>query len=418
MKVSALAENLRGSEIIKIAGEINELKRQGQNIANLTIGDYDSNIYPIPFELKQGIVEAYSANQTNYPPADGVLALRESVSVFLKNRLGLDYKANQILISGGSRPLIYSTYLAVVDPGDKVVFPAPSWNNNHYCDLLKAEGIMVQTRAENNFMPTADELRPHIKGAALLALCSPLNPTGTMFGKKDLEEICDLVIAENKTRAAGEKPLYFLYDQIYSQLTFGDNQHFDPVTLRPELKDYVIFIDGASKCFAATGVRVGWGFGPEGVINNMKAIVGHMGAWSPKAEQVAMAKYIMDDTAVNSYLDTLKARVQQSLATLHEGFQQLKADGFSVDSIAPMGAIYLTIKIDYRGKTTPDGQLLQTSADINFYLIKEAKIAFVPFAAFGTGDEVTWFRASVGACSYEDIAAAMPRVREALAKLK
>ncbi len=418
MKVSALAENLRGSEIIKIAGEINELKRQGQNIANLTIGDYDSNIYPIPDELKQGIVEAYAANQTNYPPADGVLALRESVSVFLKNRLGLDYKPNQILISGGSRPLIYSTFLAVVDPGDKVVFPAPSWNNNHYCDLLKAESIMVQTRAEHNFMPTADELRPHIKGAALLALCSPLNPTGTMFGKKDLEEICDLVIAENKSRAAGEKPLYFLYDQIYSQLTFGDNQHFDPVTLRPELKDYVIFIDGASKCFAATGVRVGWGFGPEGVINNMKAIVGHMGAWSPKAEQVAMAKYIMDDTAVNSYLDNLKARVQQSLTTLHEGFQQLKADDFSVDSIAPMGAIYLTIKIDYKGKTTPDGSVLETSADINFYLIKEAKIAFVPFAAFGTGDEVTWFRASVGACGYEEIAAAIPRVREALAKLK
>jgi aspartate aminotransferase len=418
MKVSELAQNLRGSEIIKIAGEINELKRQGQNIANLTIGDYDSNIYPIPAELKQDIVEAYADNQTNYPPADGVLSLRESVSAFLKKRLGLDYKPNQILISGGSRPLIYSTYLAVVDPGDKVVFPAPSWNNNHYCDLLKAEGVMVQTRAENNFMPTADELRPHIKGAALLALCSPLNPTGTMFGKKDLEEICDLVIAENKTRAAGEKPLYFLYDQIYSQLTFGDNQHFDPVTLRPELKDYVIFIDGASKCFAATGVRVGWGFGPTGVIDNMKAIVGHMGAWAPKAEQVAIAKYIMDNAAVNTYLETLKSRVQASLNALHNGFQQLKAEGFSVDSIAPMGAIYLTIQINYKGKTTPDGTVLKNSADINFYLIKEAKIAFVPFSAFGTDDEVTWFRASVGACALQDIEQAMPRVKEALAKLK
>jgi aspartate aminotransferase len=418
MKVSALAENLRGSEIIKIAGEINELKRQGQNIANLTIGDYDSNIYPIPDELKQGIVDAYKDNQTNYPPADGVLLLRESVSAFLKNRLGLGYKPNQILISGGSRPLIYSTYLAVVDEGDKVVFPAPSWNNNHYCDLLKAKGIMVQTRAENNFMPTADELRPHIKGAALLALCSPLNPTGTMFPKKDLEEICDMVIAENKTRSANEKPLYFLYDQIYSQLTFGDNQHFDPVTLRPELKDYVIFIDGASKCFAATGVRVGWGFGPEGVINNMKAIVGHMGAWAPKAEQVAMAKYIVEEVKVNAYLDKLKSRIQVSLNSLHNGFQQLKADGFSVDSIAPMGAIYLTLKIDYTGKTTPGGTVLNNSADINFYLIKEAKIAFVPFSAFGTDDDVNWFRASVGACTFEDIELAIPRIKEALAKLK
>src|ERR1700759_5052869 len=137
MNVSVLAQNLHGSEIIKIAGEINELKRQGQNIANLTIGDFDSNIYPIPDQLKQGIIDAYQHNQTNYPPADGMLDLRESVSGFLKSRYSLDYASNQILISGGSRPLIYSTFLAVVNPGDKVVFPLPSWNNNPYCDLLK-----------------------------------------------------------------------------------------------------------------------------------------------------------------------------------------------------------------------------------------------------------------------------------------
>src|SRR5471030_2282370 len=155
MQASTLAQNLRGSEIIKIAGEINELKRQGQNIANLTIGDFDSNIYPIPDQLKQNIVEAYGDNQTNYPPADGMLNLRESVSAFLKSRYDLDYAPNQVLISGGSRPLIYSIYMAVVDPGDKVVFPTPSWNNNHYCDLVRAEAIIVETRAEHNFMPTA-----------------------------------------------------------------------------------------------------------------------------------------------------------------------------------------------------------------------------------------------------------------------
>jgi aspartate aminotransferase len=418
MNVSKLAQGLRGSEIIKIAGEINELKRQGQNIANLTIGDFDSNIYPIPAELKEGIIAAYNDNQTNYPPADGMLNLRESVSSFLKSRYNLDYTPTQILISGGSRPLIYSIFLAVVNPGDKVVFPTPSWNNNHYCDLLGAESVMVATRPENNFMPTADEIRPHLKGAALLALCSPLNPTGTMFGKKDLEEICDLVIAENKTRAAGEKPLYLLYDQIYSQLTFGAHEHFNPVSLRPELKDYTIFVDGSSKCFAATGVRVGWGFGPAGVVNNMKAIVGHMGAWAPKAEQVAMAKFLANDTYVNNYLAKLKTNIQASLNTLHEGIQQLKAEGFSVDSIEPMGAIYLTVKVDYKGKTTPDGTVLNSPADINFYLIKEAKVALVPFSAFGTDEDLTWFRVSVGAITLQDIQAMIPRIKETLAKLK
>ncbi|MGN6396416.1 MAG: pyridoxal phosphate-dependent aminotransferase [Mucilaginibacter sp.] len=418
MSVSLLAQNLHGSEIIKIAGEINELKRQGQNIANLTIGDFDSNIYPIPAELKQGIVDAYGHNQTNYPPADGILDLRQSVSAFLKSRFGLEYAANQILISGGSRPLIYSTYLAVVDPGDKVVFPAPSWNNNHYCDLTGAEAVIIPATPENNFMPTAAEIAPHIKGATLLALCSPLNPTGTMFTKKDLEEICDLVIAENKTRLAGEKPLYLLYDQIYSQLTFGRHEHFNPVTLRPELKDVTIFIDGASKCFAATGVRVGWGFGPAHVINHMKAIVGHMGAWAPKAEQVAMAAYLKQDDLVNGYLSELKGNIQNSLNTLYQGFKDLKSEGFNVDAIEPMGAIYLTIKIDYIGKTTPEGALLKTSADINFYLIKAAGVAFVPFSAFGTADEVPWFRVSVGASTLQDIQQILPRIKDALFKLK
>jgi aspartate aminotransferase len=346
-----------------------------------------------------------------------MLDLRQSVSGFLKRSLGLEYAPNQILISGGSRPLIYSIFLAVVNPGEKVVFPAPSWNNNHYSDLLNADAVIIPTSAGNNFMPTADDIRPHLNGAALLALCSPLNPTGTMFSKKDLEEICDLVIAENKNRAAGEKPLYLLYDQIYSQLTFGEHKHYDPVTLRPELKDYTIFVDGGSKCFAATGVRVGWGFGPELVIENMKAIVGHMGAWAPKPEQMAMAKFLTDEVDVNSYLDDLKGKIQASLTALHEGFQEMKASGLNVDSIEPMGAIYLTLKIDYSGKTTPDGNVLKDSADINFYLIKEAGAAFVPFSAFGTGDEVNWFRASVGATPLNEIEALIPRVKAALSKL-
>ncbi|WP_295668803.1 aminotransferase class I/II-fold pyridoxal phosphate-dependent enzyme [uncultured Mucilaginibacter sp.] len=418
MSVSVLAQNLHGSEIIKIAGEINELKRQGQNIANLTIGDFDSNIYPIPEGLKLGIVDAYDHNQTNYPPADGMLNLRESVSAFLKSRFNFDYAPNQILITGGSRPLIYSIFMAIVDPGDKVVFPAPSWNNNHYCDLTRAKAVIIQTTPGNNFMPTAEELRPFIKGATMLALCSPLNPTGTMFSKKDLEEICDLVIAENKTRQPGEKPLYILYDQIYSQLTFGQHRHYDPVSLRPELKDVTIFVDGASKCFASTGVRVGWGFGPAHVVNHMKSIVGHMGAWAPKAEQVAMANFLKDDNAVNTYLSALKINIQKSLTALYEGFQKLKAEGFNVDAIEPMGAIYLTLKIDYTGKTTPDGKLLKTATDINFYLIKEAKVAFVPFSAFGTGEDVNWFRASVGASTLSEIEQLAPRIKEALLKLK
>lgn len=418
MSVSRLAQHLKGSEIIKIAGEINELKKQGQQIANLTIGDFDATLFPIPEELTTGIKEAYDKHQTNYPPADGILPLRESVSKFMAKAFGLNLNTNEILISSGSRPIIYATYLALVDPGDTVIFPAPSWNNNHYCDLTSAKGIAVPTKPENNFMPTADDLRPYISGATLLALCSPLNPTGTMFGKENLEEICDLILEENRKRTDGEKPLYLLYDQIYAMLTFGEHQHVDPVSLRPQIKDYVIYIDGASKCFAATGVRVGWGFGPAHVIDKMRSIVGHMGAWAPKPEQVAMANFLNDGNGVFNYLSTFKSRIQASLDTLYKGFQDMKNEGFAVDAIEPMGAIYLTLKLDYAGKTTPDGNLLQDSTDINSYLIKEAKAALVPFSAFGTSHGVNWFRASVGASSTEEIAAMIPRVKAALSKLK
>jgi aspartate aminotransferase len=417
MNVSVLASSLIGSEIIKIGNEVNDLKRKGAHIANLTIGDFDPTIFPIPLELEEEIITAYRNHQTNYPPADGILPLREMVVELLKSRYQLDYTANEILISAGSRPLIYSTFLALIDPGDKVVFPAPSWNNNHYCHLTSAQAIVVETFAENNFMPTAEQLRPHLKGTTLLALCSPLNPTGTMFTKEQLEEICDLVIAENAFRPADQKPLYIMYDQIYSLLTFG-KEHINPVSLRPELKDYTIFIDGISKCLAATGVRVGWGFGPESIVSKMKAILGHVGAWAPKAEQVAVANYFKNNEVVDEFLGKFKSQVKASLDALYEGFQELKKEGFQVDAVVPMGAIYLTLKIDYIGKTTPDGKLLSNSADVNFYLIKEAQAALVPFSAFGNEDDMPWFRASVGACTLQDIKAMIPRIKDALSNLK
>ncbi|MCU7579751.1 aminotransferase class I/II-fold pyridoxal phosphate-dependent enzyme [Riemerella anatipestifer] len=417
MKVSRLAANLVGSEIVKIGNEVNELKAKGAQIANLTIGDLNANIYPIPSLLKEEIQKAYENNLTNYPPANGLLSLRESVSSDLKKRYQLDYSPEEILVAGGSRPLIYTAYMSVVDAGDKVVYPLPSWNNNHYAYLTSAEKVEIETKKENNFLPTAEELKPHLEGAVLLALCSPSNPTGTMFTEQQLREICEMVVAENKRRGENEKPLYLMYDQIYAMLFFG-HEHFNPVSLVPEMKDYTIFIDGSSKCFAATGVRVGWGFGPSVIINKMKAFLTHIGAWAPKPEQEATAKFLSKTDEVDAYVNDFKGRIQLSLNTLHQGIQELKNKGFAVDSVEPMGALYLTIKMDYVGKTTPDGEVLKDTTDVVFYLIREAGMALVPFSAFGNSREMPWFRASVGGCSLEDIKNMLPILEGALSKLK
>ena len=416
MKVSKLAQNLIGSEIIKIGNQVNDMKAQGAAIANLTIGDLDSNIYPIPAELKEEIQKAYQNNLTNYPPANGLLSLRKAVSVDLKNRWHLDYSPEEILIAGGSRPLIYATFKCIVDEGDKVVYPIPSWNNNHYSYLTHAEKVEVETTQENNFLPTAEELKPHLEGAVLLALCSPLNPTGTMFTKEQLSDICQLVLEENERRGEDEKPLYLMYDQIYAMLTF-EQEHYNPVSLFPELRKYTIFIDGTSKCFAATGVRVGWSFGPSEVMDKMKSYLGHVGAWAPKPEQQAVSIYLQDAQNVDAFVSDFKGKMNISLSELHTGIQAMKYKGFSVDSIVPMGALYLTIKLDYVGKTKPDGSTVEDTSDLVFYLINEAGVAVVPFSAFGNSRVMPWFRASAGGLSLDDIKAMLPRLESALSKL-
>lgn len=417
MKVSKLAENLIGSEIVKIGNEVNDMKAQGAEIANLTIGDLNSNLYPIPKLLKDEIAKAYDENLTNYPPANGLLSLRKSVSKDLKHRWNLNYSPEEILVTAGSRPLIYATYKIIVDPGDKVIFPVPSWNNNHYAYLCSANAVEINASLENNFLPTAEDLKPHLEKAVLIALCSPLNPTGTMFTKKQLSDICEMVLEENKNRKEDEKPLYVLYDQIYSNLTF-DNVHYDPVSLFPEMKNYTIYIDGISKSLAATGVRVGWGFGPGHIIDKMKALLTHVGAWAPKPEQEATAQFYNNPENIDSFVDGFKKKLQQSLQTLHEGIQNLKSNSFAVDSIQPMGAMYLTIKLDFIGKKTDDGTTIESSSDLVFYLIKDAGVAIVPFSAFGNSKEMPWFRAAAGGLSKKEIEDMLPRLEKSLAKLK
>lgn len=418
LKVSQLAENIIGSEIIKLAAEVNEKIKKGEKVFNLTIGDFNPKVFPIPAELKQDIVNAYEDNQTNYPAADGMMELRESVSNLLRLRGNLDYKTDEIVIAGGARPFIYSIYRVLVDEGDTVVFPVPSWNNNHYTYLNNAKEIVIETKAENKFMPTAADLKPHIGVANLIALCSPLNPTGTTFKKQDLEEICDLILAENEKRnAMNVKPVYLMYDQIYWALTLGNTQHYNPVQLRPEMKNYTVLVDGISKSLAATGVRVGWCVGPKKIIDKMKMLLTHIGAWAPRAEQLATATYLSNLTNYDNYLVEIKKKINDRLVGFYNGFQSLKSEGFKVDAIAPEAAIYLTVQFSLHGQKTADGRVLKTTKDVTKYLLDEGHVAFVPFYAFGASEDSSWYRLSVGTCKMEDVEAVISNLRAALSKL-
>jgi len=403
MKLSRLAENITTSPILTIAAQINEKKAAGEQIFNFTVGDFDANIFPIPELLTEETIKAYEAHETNYPGAFGMPEFRDGVAQTLNRICGLNYEAADIQIACGSRPLIYACYKVVVDPGDKVVFPAPSWNNDYYTLLTETQATVVETSPENDFMPTADELRPHLHDAQLLALCSPQNPTGTVFTRERLQEICDLIIEENQRRTADEKPLYVMFDQVYWLLTFGDVEFHHPLSVCPELKDYAIFIDGLSKSFAGTGIRVGWATAPDHILPKMRALIAHIGAWAPKPEQVAAGKFLQNTEAVNTYLTQFRSELQNRLQGFYTGFMALKDKGYPVDAIAPQAAIYLTVKIDLVGKTTPEGITLKDSDAVHHYLLNTVKLGVLPFSWFGAVNYGDWFRISVGTCRQEEV---------------
>jgi aspartate aminotransferase len=417
MKLSHLSETLIGSEIVKLNGEIKDKIRAGEKIYNFTAGDFDPAIFPIPKELEDAIVDAYRQHFTNYPAAEGNLDLRDALSKFIKEWQQLEYEPGEILVASGGRPLIYSLFRAICDKGDKVIYAVPSWNNNHYAHFVEAQHVVVEAGAATNFMPTLNAIRPHIKGATLLALCSPQNPTGTTFNKEDLLSICRMVVEENAQRSEGEKKLYVMYDQMYWHLTYGGIVHYDPVSLEPAMRPYTIFIDAISKVFAATGVRVGWTMGPGEIIGKMKAILTHLGAWAPMAEQKGLAVYLLQKDNINRYLKHYKKEVEERLQAIYAGLQTMKSNGLKVDAITPQGAIYLTVQFNLCGQTTRDGKLLKEQGDVTAYLLNEAKIAVVPFYAFGASRSSSWYRLSVGNCKKEEIGVMLNHLKEALEKL-
>jgi aspartate aminotransferase len=274
--------------------------------------------------------------------------------------------------------------------------------------------VPVPCDATTAFLPTRAMLEPVVRGARLLVVNSPLNPTGTVFDEATLADICDLVIEENARRGTRERPLYLLYDQVYWMLTFGEVRHVTPVVLRPAIAPYTISIDAISKAFAATGLRVGWALGPADIVRSMSDFISHVGAWAPRAEQIATAALLAARPSIVEYNRTITQGLQARLEALYRGIVAMRERGLPVDAIPPAGAIYLSARFALTGCRTPSGETFRTNEEIRTYLLHEAGFAAVPFQAFGIEEETGWFRLSAGAVSLADIAEVLPRVSAAI----
>ena len=413
-RMSSLADKLQPSTILKVAAEIRAMQAAGRDICDLTVGDFDPKHFPIPEKLRDATKAALDAGATNYPPSTGIPLLRESVQRFYSRQLGLNYPVDSILIAAGARPLIYALFRVVVEPGDTVSYPVPCWNYPFYADILGAHGDAVICSPADAFQPRPGALHEAISKASLLIVNTPLNPTGTVTPRSAVLKLSEDIVRENEAREKrGQRPIYLMYDHIYWMLSFGV-EHVTPCALVPEMAKYTIFIDGISKGFAATGLRVGWAFGPTDVISKMNTMLMHMGGWAPKPEQTASAAMLDDDEAISKYLAVFKPALSGRLTALHQGFQKLKAEGHPVDSIEPTGAIYVSARVHPFGKKAANGVEIRTNEDVRKFLLEGAGLGVVPFQAFGVPGDTGWMRLSVGSVSEAQIASGMARLGDAL----
>jgi len=411
--LSGMAKRLRGSEILRISAEVRAASAS-RAVCNLTVGDFDPRQFPIPAPLRDLLVQALSAGETNYPPSDGLLSLRQAVVEYVSREHGVTFPLESVVITGGGRPAIYGAVRCLVDEGDTVLYSVPSWNNDHYSRFVGARERVIAADRERGFQPTADELAPWLGEATLLCLCSPGNPTGTVLPAEELRAILEAVVQENGRRAmSGQRPLFVLYDLMYGSLLFEGLEHPHPLAMVPEAAPWLVIVDGISKAFAATGLRVGWALGAPAVIARLKDFLGHVGAWAPRPEQVATAAFLRDSAAIETFRATMTAALLARLDALHSGFNALRDEGYPVDCVRPQGAMYLSLRLNLAGRSV-GGVTIADNEAIRKLLLERAGVAVVPFQAFGLSGESGWFRLSAGAVSLEDIRGAMPRVRSLL----
>jgi aspartate aminotransferase len=402
--VTDVVEGLQGSQILAIAAAVRAMVADGKEVCNLTVGDFKPSEFPVPELLVSEINAAVARGETNYPPSDGIIELREAIANMYKRELGLDYGAAGVVVCSGARPVLYGTWRLFTNPGDKTVSFLPGWNVGYYAHLNQTDHHFIRTEPETNFFPTVDQVKSVLPGTRLIVMNSPLNPTGTVIDKDVLRGIAQAIVDENKRRG-DSPPCMLMWDAVYWQLTKEQYPFYSPVQLVPEVAPYVIHIDAISKGFAATGLRVGWAVLPPYLQPKMKALIGHIGAWAARPEQIATAALLNDPDAVATYNAWIKNEVDARLDALYDGIMAMKSKGLPVDAIEPQGAIYLSFRLSIPG---------ETNESIRAKLLADAGMAVVPFQAFDLMEDSGWFRISVGAVSKNEIPPMLARLEAAI----
>lgn len=395
-QLSDRLNRLAPSATLAMSQRSNEMKAQGINVINMSVGEPD---FMTPDYVKEAGKKAIDDNFSKYSPVPGYLSLRKAIANKLKRENNLNYSASEVIVGTGGKQGVCNTILALVNPGDEVIIPAPYWVS--YPQMVKLAGgvpVIVPAGIEQDFKVTANQLKVAITSKTkLIILCSPSNPTGSVYTKEELEALSKIVLEHNN--------LFVLSDEIYEHINYiGCHAS---IAACEGMKERTIICNGVSKAYAMTGWRLGWVAAPEWIIKGLNKLQGQYTSGTSSVSQIAaLAAYEGDQGCVEDFRKAFQRRRDLIVSLAKE------VPGLEVN--VPEGAFYLFPKCSsYFGKT--DGKhVINNSTDFALYLLEEGHVATVAGDAFGSPD---YFRMSY-ATSDDNIFEALSRIKEVLLKLK
>ncbi|MBR1468729.1 MAG: pyridoxal phosphate-dependent aminotransferase [Prevotella sp.] len=396
-KLSNRLNRLAPSATLAMSQKSAEMKAQGIDVINMSVGEPDFNT---PDHIKAAAKKAIDDNWSRYSPVPGYADLREAVVAKLKNENGLDYSTDEILVSNGAKQSVCNAVMALVDDGEEVIIPTPYWVSYPQMALLAGgTPVFVNAGFEQNFKITPEQLEKAITPKTrMLILCSPSNPTGSVYSKEELKNIAEVVLRHEN--------LYVLADEIYEHINYIG--HHESIAQFPGMKARTIIINGVSKAYAMTGWRIGYMAAPQWIVKGCNKLQGQYTSGPCSVSQkAALAAYVESQACVEEMRVAFERR-RDLIVELTKAIPGLEVN-------KPEGAFYLFPKCSsFFGKQTAGGKTIATSSDLAMYLLEEAHVATVGGDAFGDPD---CFRMSY-ATSDDNIREAIRRIAEALRKLK
>ncbi len=397
-QLSDRLQRLAPSATLAMSQKSSEMKAQGIDVINMSVGEPDFNT---PDHIKDAAKKAVDDNFSRYSPVPGYPELRKAIVAKLKKENGLDYNINEILVSNGAKQSVCNTVMALVNPGDEVIIPAPYWVSYPQMVLLAGgTPIIVEAGFEQNFKMTPEQLEAAITPKTrLLILCSPSNPTGSVYSKAELEGLAEVIKRHDD--------LFVLADEIYEHINYVGKH--ESIAQFPQMKERSIIVNGVSKAYAMTGWRIGYIAAPEWIVKGCNKLQGQYTSGPCSVSQKA-AEFAY--TASQECVEEMRKAFERR----RDLIVRLAKDIPGLEVNVPEGAFYLFPKCSsfYGKKSADDGFPVNNSTDLAMYLLEKGHVATVGGDAFGDPD---CFRMSY-ATSDENIIEAMRRIKVALGNLR